>query len=122
MEPVKENSEKKKTVKAIDHDQTTEEFIKTIRETISPNLSENKYENWREVFEILFPDGKKRKVLMYPAETLQDVQERLNEKFGPDCVYIGVKKGNTTEDPDEEWMLGMFNKDGWRETISVVTV
>ena len=122
MEPVEENGEKKRIVKVIDHDQTTEEFIKTIRETISPDLSENKYENWREVFEILFPDGKKRKILMYPAETLQDVQDRLNKRFGPDCVYVGLKKGDTTKDPDKEWMLGMFNKDDYKETISVVTV
>ena len=122
MEAVKENSEKKKTVEIITEDQTTEKFIKTIKETITPDLSENKYENCREVFEILFPDGKKRKILMYPAETLQDVQERLNQRFGPDCVYVGVKKEGTTKDPDEMLMLGMFNKDGWRETISVVTV
>ena len=122
MEPVKENSEKKKTVKVIDYDQTTEEFVKTIRETITPDLSENKYENCREVFEILFPDGKKRKVLMYPAETLQDVQDRLDKKFGPDCVYVGLKKGGTTKDPDEEWMLGMFNTDDYKETISIVAV
>ena len=122
MEPVKENSEKKKTVKVIDYDQTTEEFIKTIRETITPDLSENKYENCREVFEILFPDGKKRKVLMYPAETLQDVQDRLDKKFGPDRVYVGLKKGDTTKDPDEEWMLGMFNTDDYKETISIVAV
>ena len=118
MEPVKE----KKSIKVIDYDQTTEKFIKTIRETIIPDLSENKYENVREVFEVLFPDGKKREILMYPAETLQDVQDRLNQKFGPDCVYVGVKKGDTTKDPDKKWMLGMFNKDGWRETISIVTV
>ena len=86
-----ENNEKKKIVEVIDHDQTTEKFIKTIKRTITPDLSENKYENCREVFEILFPDGKKRKVLMYPAETLQDVQERLDKKFKQNsykCVAI----------------------------------
>ena len=122
MEPVKENSEKKKIVEVIDYDQTTEKFIKTIKETITPDMSENKYENVREVFEILFPDGKKRKILMYPAETLQDVQDRLDKKFGPDCVYVGLKKGNTTKDPDKEWMLGMFNTDDYKETISIVVV
>ena len=122
MEPVKENSEKKKIVEVIDYDQTTEKFIETIRETITPDISENKYENVREVFEILFPDGKKRKILMYPAETLQDVQDRLDKKFGPNCVYVGLKKGHTTKDPDEEWMLGMFNTDDYKETISIVVV
>ena len=120
MEPVKENSEKKKTVKVIDYDQTTEEFIKTIIETISPEMCENKYENWREDFNISFPDGEIRKISMYPAETLEDVQDRLNQRFGPDCVYVGIKKGDTTKDPDEKWMLGMFNKDDWRETISII--
>ena len=111
MEIEKEDKDKKKVVEIIEVDQTTENFIKTIIETISQEMCENKHENWRMEFDILFPDGELRTIPMYPAETIEDVQDRLNKRFGPDCVYVGLKKGGTTKDPDSPMMLGMYLED-----------
>ena len=122
MEIEKEDKDKKKVVEIIEVDQTTENFIKTIIETISQEMCENKHENWRMEFDILSPDGELRTIPMYPAETIEDVQDRLNKRFGPDCVYVGLKKGGTTKDPDSPMMLGMYLEDDYRECISIVTV
>ena len=119
MENTKESRDEKKIIKVVTTDQTNEQFVKDIIETISLEMCENKYENWREDFDILFPDGESRKIPMYPAETLEDVQDRLNQKFGPDCVYIGLKKDGTTKDPDSPMMLGMYLEKDWKQIISL---
>ena len=125
METTKKSKDERKIVENVtdEGDQTMEQFMADIAKTIVPEVSENKYENWRETFEVLFPDGELKKVEMYPAELISDIQERLDLKFGPACLHIGVKKHGATRDPeDPKKMIGMYLTKDWKEILSIVSV
>ena len=91
-------------------DQTTEEFVERIVEALTiPADSEDEVKNIREDFEILMPDGKKRKVSLHPADTLVDIARILKAKFGTACLFIGVKIDRVTKPPPIQYPIGMFN-------------
>ena len=101
-------------------DMTTEETISELIKIINPEISINKYENNREEFSIIFPDGEKRKVPLWPSATLSDLGKRIDDRFGCKCFLFGIKQNGRTIPPPTELMVGMYNKPDHKEQLSIV--
>ena len=106
----------------MDGDLTTEELISEIVKTITPAISINVYENNRESFSILMPNGEKKDVMLWPADTLQDLAAKLDAHFGPDCLLIGLQGKKGVSLPSSKDMIGMYNQKDWRRQIAITYV
>ena len=105
----------------IDGDLTTEEFMAGIVEALTvPADSEDENRNIRKSFCILFPDGAERSVSLHPADTLGDLARLLRVKFGPECLFIGVKIEDVTQPPPIPYCIGMFKEEEWKQQLSIV--
>ena len=105
----------------IDGDLTTEEFINEIVEALTvPADSEEGNRRIREDFSILLPDGTERIISLHPADTLGDLARLLRVKFGPACLFIGVKIEGVTQPPPIPYCIGMFNEKEWKQQLSIV--
>ena len=105
----------------VDEDLTTEEFMAGIVEALTvPADSEDENRNIRKDFSILFPDGTERSVSLHPADTLGDLARLLRVKFGPECLFIGVKIEGVTQPPPIPYCIGMFKEEEWKQQLSIV--
>ena len=101
-------------------DMTTEETISELIKIINPDVSINKYQNNREDFSVIMPNGEDKKVPLWPSATLSDLNKDIDDHFGRNCFLFGIKQNGKTIPPPTNLMVGMYNKRDHKEQLSIV--
>ena len=99
---------------------TTEETISELIKIINPDVSINKYQNNREDFSVIMPNGEDKKVPLWPSATLSDLNKEIDDHFGRNCFLFGIKQNGKTIPPPTNLMVGMYNKRDHKEQLSIV--